>query len=79
MNRTTPLTVWVDPNGRGAWDVALPDEPRRLTFQTLEAARNVAHRRSAASRHPCELIVHDAYHRVIQREIIDGGSAPSGV
>jgi hypothetical protein len=78
MNRTTPLAVWVDPNGRGAWDVALPDEPRHLTFQTLEAARNVAHR-SAASRHPCELIVHDAYHRVIQREIIDGGSASSGV
>ena len=78
MNRTTPSTVWVDPNGRGTWDVAVPDEPRHLTFQTLEAARNVAHR-SAASRQPCELIVHDAYHRVIQREIIDGDSAPSGV
>ena len=78
MNRTTPSTVLVDPNGRGAWDVALPDGPSDLTFQTLEAARNVAHV-SAASRPPCELIVHDAYHRVIEREIIDGDGRPSDV
>jgi hypothetical protein len=68
----------VDPNRRGAWDVALPDGPAHLTFQTLEAARNVAHV-GAASRRPCELIVHDAYHRVIEREIIDGDRGPSDV
>jgi hypothetical protein len=28
MNRTIPTTVWVDPTGRGAWDVALPDGDR---------------------------------------------------
>jgi hypothetical protein len=76
MKSTTPIAICVDPNGRGAWDVALPDEPRHLTCQTLEGARNLAHL-NAASRHPCELIVHDAYHRVIQREIFDGGRDPS--
>jgi hypothetical protein len=78
MNIKSPLTVWVDPNGRGAWDVALPDGPPHLKCDTLDAARKVA-QLSAASRRPCELIVHDAYHRVIQRVIVDGGSGPSGV
>jgi len=78
MNTKSSLAVWVDPNCRGAWDVALPDGPPHLTCDTLDAARKVG-QLSAASRWPCELIVHDAYHRVIQRVIIDDGSGPSGV
>jgi hypothetical protein len=37
---------------------------------TLADARRVAYQ-CAARRHPCELVVCDAYHRVMQREIID--------
>jgi hypothetical protein len=78
MDTKHPMTVSVDPNGRGAWDVAQLDGPRHITCETLEAARKIAHL-SAASQRPCELIVHDAYHRVIQREIIDRGRGPSDV
>lgn len=76
MDKTHPMMVSVDPNGRGAWEVAHPDADRRVTCQTLEDAKKVAHQ--AAGRGSCELIVHDAYHRVIERETIGGGgSSPS--
>ena len=74
MNITDPVTISVDPNGRGAWNVASPDLPRPITCETLEDARTVAHLNAAHGRR-CELVVHDAYHRVIEREILhDGGS-----
>jgi hypothetical protein len=75
MNSTHPMTVSVDPNGRGAWDVAELDGLCHITCQTLAEARKIAYK--AARRHPCELIVHDAYHRVIQRETISGDRCPS--
>ena len=68
MNSTHPMTVSVDPNGRGAWDVAQPDGLRHITCQTLDEARQLAYK--AARRRTCELIVHDAYHRVIERATI---------
>jgi hypothetical protein len=64
-----PATVRVDINGRGGWDVALPDRGDRVTCETLEEASRVAYR-CAADRQPCELIVCDAYHRVVRRELI---------
>jgi hypothetical protein len=57
---------------RGGWEIELPDRRRTVCLETLEDAKRVAYL-SAAHRHPCELIVQDAYHRVIQREFIDGG------
>jgi hypothetical protein len=69
------MTISVDPNGGGAWDVAETDGPSHITYQTLGEAMKIAHK--AARRHPCELIVHDAYHRVIQREPISGDRSPS--
>ncbi len=63
-------TVRVDLDGRGNWEIALSDQRDRITCQTLADARRVAHR-YAADRHPCELVVFDAYHRVLQHEIID--------
>jgi hypothetical protein len=69
--RTEPITVRVELNPRGAWRVATPDERGRVTCETLDDARRVAHLR-AADRRPCELIVLDAYHRVLEREFIDG-------
>jgi hypothetical protein len=56
---------------RGGWEIQLPEPRRNIGLETLDDARRVAYR-SAASQHPCELIVQDAYHRVIEREVIDG-------
>ena len=64
-----PTTVRVDINRRGAWEVALSDRPDRVTCETLEEASRVAYR-CAADRQPCELIVCDAYHRVLQHELV---------
>ena len=77
MKITDPVTICVDPNGRGAWSVAIPDAPRRITCENLEDARRVGHL-SVADGRQCELVVHDAYYRVIGREIVHDRS-PSAV
>lgn len=64
-------TVRVDLSTRGAWEVALSDLGERMTCETLEEASRVAHQ-CAANRRPSELIVCDAYHRVVRRELFDG-------
>ena len=64
-------TVRVDISVRGAWEVALSDPGERMTCESLEEASRVAYR-CAADRRPSELIVCDAYHRVVHRELIDG-------
>jgi len=67
----TLTMVRVDISERGAWEVALSDPGERVTCGTLEEASRLAHR-CAADRRPSELIVCDAYHRVVHRELIDG-------
>jgi hypothetical protein len=66
-----PTTVRVDISARGAWEVSLSDRGDHVTCETLEDASRVAYR-YALDRPPCELIVCDAYHRVVQRELIKG-------
>lgn len=66
--------VSVDPDGRGAWEVVLGDTHDHIACGTLDAARQIAYR-TAARRRPCKLIVRDAYHRVIQSEIVDSAQA----
>lgn len=65
-----PMTVRVDLNVRGAWEVALSDQCERVTCKTLEEATRAAYR-CAADRRPCELIVCDAYHRVLHHELVN--------
>jgi hypothetical protein len=67
-----PTTVRVDLNVRGAWEVALSGQGERVVCRTLEEASRVAHR-CAADRRPCELIVCDAYHRVVHHELVGAG------
>jgi hypothetical protein len=67
------VRVRVDLSPRGAWEVVLPERVDRLACKTLEEASRVAHR-LAAARRPCELIVHDAYHRVLEHELIQLGT-----
>ncbi len=61
-----PNTVQVCRTSGGVWQVLLPDGTRSTTCETLSAARRVA-RRWAQENPPSELIVRDAYHRVVLR------------
>jgi hypothetical protein len=70
MNSQSPITLCIDPDGRGAWDLMISGDMEHVSCATLDDAKRVAYRR-AADRRPCELIVRDAYHRVIDRELID--------
>ena len=67
------LTVRVALNPRGQWEVALPGRRRPFTCESLEEAERVAYR-FASRRRPCEIVVHDAYHRVLLRDVINGSS-----
>jgi hypothetical protein len=69
-----PTTVRVDLNLRGGWEVVLSDRADRVTCESLEEASRLAHR-CAADRQPCELIVCDAYHRVIEHGLIESGES----
>ena len=73
----SPVTVRVDRTRVGAWEVAMPDERDPVTCETLEDAERVAYL-CAARRPPCELIVCDAYHRVLHRVLLDGHDDPAG-
>jgi hypothetical protein len=77
MSSDPPITFSIDPDGRGAWDVVISQGREHVTCATLEDAKRLAYRR-AADRPPCELIVRDAYHRVIDRELIDSEPDPQG-
>jgi hypothetical protein len=68
--------VRVDPNGRGSWHVALPEPGEHVLCATFDEARRLASR-YASRGEPCELVVCDAYHRVLQREVV-GGEAGTG-
>jgi hypothetical protein len=70
-----PLTVRVDFGGRGGWAIALPNGRERITCESLDDARRFA-RRWAQDRSPCEVVVCDAYHRVLYREVV--ARAPEG-
>jgi hypothetical protein len=63
------VAVKVTFNAHGTWDVSLPDGSSSVTCATLEDATNFAHAYAAAHK-PYELVIHDAYHRVMVRETV---------
>src|SRR5450755_981429 len=65
------IAVRVSLNGCGDWEIALPNQRERVTCETLDDATRVGYL-CAASRRPCELIVFDAYHRMLHRQFVDG-------
>lgn len=75
---TARVTLRVEHNGRGGWQVAAPNRDR-ITCQTLADACRAAYA-SAAPAQRCEVIVHDAYHRVLARELVnaDPGATAAG-
>ena len=73
--RTRRARVRVGADGRGGWEVAFGDRAARVVCETLGEARHVGFL-STAHRGPCELVICDAYHRVVHHELIQAGQRP---
>ena len=58
--------VRIDMIPRGAWEVKVSTERRGIVCGTLADAKDQARR--FVGRHPSEVIVRDAYHRVLEHE-----------
>jgi hypothetical protein len=71
VRTTNRQVVHVRQDRRGGWEVSLSRRREPLRLETFDDARRVAYL-SVAHRHPCELVIQDAYHRVVERELIDG-------
>ena len=66
--------IRVEMNSGGRWHVASSDPDSHDICTTLEDARRVAFRR-AARRRRYELVVRDAYHRVVLHEVLEDVTA----
>jgi hypothetical protein len=60
------ITVRVEMNRRGGWELTVDGEHTRIVCATLADAKRQA--RSIVGTRPSELIVRDAYHRLIEHE-----------
>lgn len=69
--RGTPIVVCVVHHPRGRWEIVAPNRRGRISCETLDDARRIAYLSIPRGR-DCELIVRDAYHRVLEHELIDG-------
>jgi hypothetical protein len=69
--------VKVDCGRRGGWTVTWAGHPPHATYRTLDPALRAARTHVALEPvdDPVELIVRDAYNRVLHREFIDGSDA----
>jgi len=77
--RPASFTVCVQHHARGRWEVITADGRGRISCETLEDARRIAYLTVAHAK-SCELIVRDAYNRIIEHELIEShqsGSAGS--
>lgn len=68
---TAPTTVVVQYRPQGHWEIVTPPRGARIRCETLDDARRIAYL-SLAHTHQCQLILRDAYYRVIAHELIDG-------
>ncbi|MGP0053799.1 MAG: hypothetical protein ACLPZR_33865 [Solirubrobacteraceae bacterium] len=67
--------VRIDRRSRGGWEIEFADEPEQVVCRTLAHAKQVAYR-YASHGSPCEMIVHDAYHRVSSRQTLPHAKHP---
>jgi hypothetical protein len=76
--RPAPLTVRVQHHAWGRREVIAADGRGRISCETLEDARRIAYLIVARAER-CELIVRDAYNRIIEHELIESHqSGPTG-
>ena len=76
MHGASFVMVCVDRNDHGDWQVALPDQREPVTCETLDDARRIAYL-CASHRHRCEVVVRDAYHRVLEHDYFEGAPTPA--
>ncbi|MCA1690191.1 MAG: DUF2188 domain-containing protein [Actinobacteria bacterium] len=75
MNQAeTTMVVRVDIDPRGGWQVRLPGQ-RPIRCATREEAERAARRGCAEARRASEILVRDAYGRVMDRRTLAGGRA----
>ena len=67
---TSAPVVRVRINRLGGWQASVPDDHGPLSCENLDEARRIAHE-CVAHGQALELIVYDAYDRVLERELID--------
>ncbi len=70
LSQLSPRAVRVDLNRHGSWDITLPVQLDPINCRSLYEARRVAYRLAAGWR-PCEVVICDAYRRVVHRQLID--------
>ncbi len=69
MPEPNSTMISVERGRRGDWQVVVNDEHGPISCQTLSDAQWVAYL-LAAERQPCQIVIRDAYHRVVERELI---------
>ena len=69
--------VRVDRDWHGDWEVFLGDGRTCVTCETLDDARRLAYLH-AGRMLACEVVIRDAYHRVIDHALIDSTGVPAG-
>jgi hypothetical protein len=62
--------ICVHADHRGGWEVRLPHDAEPLRCDTLDEAERAARRVAPATRR-CDLVVHDAYERVLYRDVLE--------
>jgi hypothetical protein len=67
-------SVRVDLYTNGKWKVAVPQRNEPIVCATLAEARRAGYV-AAVEGSPCELVVRDAYHRVLAHEHLSAGVA----
>lgn len=76
LGPATRVTIRVQRTPLGRWEVLVPGRRKGIICDTLDEARRVAYL-AVAHKRPCELIVHDALHRVVHQELIAGHQTAS--
>jgi hypothetical protein len=64
------IVVHVNAGPRDGWEVVLPEGAGGVRCETLDEARRVALRAAAHARR-CDLVIRDAYERVVEHELIE--------
>jgi hypothetical protein len=78
VSATGSPRVEVDCGPRGGWTVTWPGHSSNATYRTLNQALRAARTRASVApfSDPVQLIVRDAYHRVVHREVMDSDHDP---
>lgn len=63
----SPILIEIQRRRGDEWEVAVPSRQQRVICPTFQEAARRGYQ-LAADEADCEVVVHDAYHRVVRRE-----------